>query len=70
MKKKKPRRQTGAMRMMELKYRPVQVWFSQNEYNQVEAAAKKDGRKVAPFVHVAALKWAEYFGDWSGENKK
>jgi uncharacterized protein (DUF1778 family) len=55
MKRKPSKQATGGNRMVELGYRPVQIWLDEHEYAQIKAAAKKDRRPMTKYMLIAAL---------------
>ena len=53
----------GDARMRQLGYKCVKVWFDPKELPTVQAAAENRHRKLASFVHDAAMKVARQESD-------
>lgn len=53
---KKKKKKTGAARMRQLDYRPVQVWFKREDLNKIKKAAEKKGQTLAEFIRVGMVK--------------
>jgi Protein of unknown function (DUF1778) len=53
--RKKRAKPGGGNRMMELGYKPVQVWLDREEYAAISQAAALDSRPMTRFVVLAAL---------------
>jgi uncharacterized protein (DUF1778 family) len=59
MRVRKGKKKTGGNRMMELGKRPSQVWLRPEDYELIKAAAALDGRPIAQFIKLAAIKAAK-----------
>lgn len=46
---------TGGKRMAQLGYKPSQLWYTEEEYALVQAAASIDGRPMTQFAIRAAV---------------
>lgn len=49
------KKKTGAARMRQLDYAPLQVWFKREQLNKIIRAAELKGLKVAAFVRLASV---------------
>ncbi len=47
--------ETGGKRMARLGYKPSQLWYTEDEYDLIQAAAKIDGRPMTQFAIRAAV---------------
>lgn len=54
----KPKKKTGAVRMLELGKRPIQLWLTEEELAAIRAAAAADRRPVSQWVLLQALEAA------------
>jgi uncharacterized protein (DUF1778 family) len=52
---RKTNTESGAKRMVELGYKPSQLWYTEEEYALVQAAARMDGRPMTQFAIRAAV---------------
>ncbi len=52
---KKQGTESGGKRMAKLGYKPSQLWYTEEEYELVQAAAKIDRRPMTQFAIRAAL---------------
>lgn len=50
---------TGGKRMAQLGYKPSQLWYTEEEYALVQAAASIDGRPMTQFTIRAAVAQAK-----------
>lgn len=52
---KKPATETGGKRMVKLGYKPSQLWYTQEEYDLVQAAALIVRRPMTQFAIIATV---------------